>query len=84
MSVDLGYGGELGKPNDRLTQMQRAVIQMADAAVGNFASIFSDIQVLNMPYLFPSEQAAWAVLDGPFGDKLAEDLLAATNMRVLG
>jgi len=84
MRVDLVYGGALGKPNDRLTQMQRGVIQMTDAADGNYASVFSDIQVLNMPYLFPSEEIAWAVLDGPFGDKLAKEILAATNVRVLG
>jgi tripartite ATP-independent transporter DctP family solute receptor len=84
MTVNLVYGGALGKPNDRLTQMQRGVIQMTDAADGNYASIFSDIQVLNMPYLFPDEKSAWAVLDGPFGDEMAGDILAATNVRVLG
>ena len=84
MTVNLVYGGALGKPNDRLTQMRRGVIQMTDAADGNYASIYPDIQVLNMPYLFPTEQAAWAVLDGPFGDKMAEDILAKTNVRVLG
>jgi len=84
MTVDLVYGGALGRPNDRLTQMQRGVIQMTDAADGNYASVYSDIQVLNMPYLFPTEQTAWAVLDGPFGDDLASGILDATNVRVLG
>lgn len=84
MTVDLVYGGALGKPNDRLTQMRRGVIQMTDAADGNYASIFPDVQVLNMPYLFPTEQVAWEVLDGAFGDRLAEDILAKTDVRVLG
>ncbi|SIS66082.1 TRAP transporter substrate-binding protein [Paracoccus saliphilus] len=84
MSVDLVYGGALGAPNDRLAQMRRGVIQMTDAADGNYASIFSDIQVLNMPYLFPNEEVAWKVLDGPFGDKMADDIREVTGVRVLG
>lgn len=84
MSVELVYGGALGAPNDRLAQMRRGVIQMTDAADGNYASIFSDIQVLNMPYLFPGEEVAWKVLDGPFGDEMADDIREATGVRVLG
>jgi len=84
MSVELIYGGALGNPNDRLAQMRRGVIEMTDAADGNYASIFADIMVLNMPYLFPSEQSAWAVLDGPFGQTMAESIRAETGIRVLG
>ncbi|MGE0314463.1 MAG: TRAP transporter substrate-binding protein [Lautropia sp.] len=82
--VDLVYGGALGNPNDRLNQMRRGAIQMTDAADGNFAAVFPDIQVLNIPYLFASEAAAWKVLDGPFGQQMAQDLRAKTGVRVLG
>lgn len=84
MSVNIVYGGALGNPNDRLAQMRRGVIEMTDAADGNYASIFSDIMVLNMPYLFPSEQVAWQVFDGPFGTQMAEDIRESTGIRVLG
>lgn len=84
MTVNLVYGGALGNPNDRLAQMRRGVIEMTDAADGNYASIFPDIMVLNMPYLFPSEQVAWAVLDGPFGQSMAERIRESTGIRVLG
>ncbi|MEO1104931.1 MAG: TRAP transporter substrate-binding protein, partial [Pseudomonadota bacterium] len=78
------YGGALGAPNDKLTQMRRGIIQMSDASDGNYATIYPDIQILNMPFLFPSEEAAWAVLDGPFGEALAEGLRETTGVRVLG
>lgn len=84
MTVNLVYGGALGNPNDRLAQMRRGAIEMTDAADGNYASIFPDIMVLNMPYLFPSEQVAWAVLDGPFGQAMAERIRESTGIRVLG
>ncbi|UUP15898.1 TRAP transporter substrate-binding protein [Nitratireductor thuwali] len=84
MTVDLVYAGALGAPNERLNQMRRGVIQMTDAADGNYATIYSDIQVLNMPYLFPTEESAWALFDGPLGDRLAQDIRAKTGIRVLG
>jgi TRAP-type transport system periplasmic protein len=84
MTVNLVYGGALGNPNDRLAQMRRGVLEMTDAADGNYASIHADIMVLNMPYLFPSEQVAWAVLDGPFGQAMAERIRETTGIRVLG
>ncbi|MFV0492001.1 MAG: TRAP transporter substrate-binding protein [Pseudorhodobacter sp.] len=84
MTVNLVYGGALGAPNDRLSQMSRGVIEMTDAADGNYASIFSDIMVLNMPYLFPDEATAWAVLDGEFGDAMGEAILQSSGIRVLG
>mgnify|MGYP000144438027 CR=1 FL=1 len=84
MTVDLVYGGALGAPNDRLAQMRRGVIQMSDSADGNIATVFPDIQILNMPYLFSTVDEARAVLDGPFGDKLAESLREKTGIKVLG
>jgi len=84
MTVDLVYAGALGAPNERLNQMRRGVIQMTDAADGNYATIHRDIQILNMPYLFATEQTAWAVFDGPFGQALADDVREKTGIRVLG
>lgn len=84
MTVDLVFGGALGAPNERLAQMRRGVIQMSDASDGNYATIYSDIQVIQIPFLFPTEQKAWEVLDGPFGQAMAEDIRAKTGVRVLG
>ncbi|GAB5377967.1 MAG: TRAP transporter substrate-binding protein [Acuticoccus sp.] len=84
MTVDIVYGGALGAPNERLAQMRRGIIQMSDASDGNYATIFPDIQVLNMPFLFPTEEAAWALMDGPIGDRLAEEIRDRTGIRVLG
>ena len=84
LQVDIVYGGALGKPDERLSQMKKGLIQMTDAADGNYASIYRDVQVLNMPFLFPTEQVAWQVMDGPIGDKLAEGIRQTNGIRVLG
>jgi len=84
LTVEIVYGGALGDPNGRLNQMQNGAIQMSDAADGNYAIVYPEIGVLSIPYLFATEQNAHKVLDGPFGQKLAEDLRTRTGIRVLG
>ncbi len=84
IKVDIIYGGALGKPDERLNQMRQGVIQMSDAADGNYASVYKDIQVLSFPYLFPDEQTAWKLLDGKIGTAMAEDIRKKTGIRVLG
>jgi tripartite ATP-independent transporter DctP family solute receptor len=84
LKVQIYYGGVLGKPDERLNQMRRNVIQMSDAADGNYATIHRDIQVFSIPYLFPSTEIARRVLDGPVGSRVAEDIRLKTGIRVLG
>ena len=84
ISMDIVYGGALGKAGERLNQMRNGIIQMSDASDGNYASIYKDIQILSMPFLFPDEATAWALLDGPIGDRMAEDIRVKTGIRVLG
>ncbi len=84
LKVDLAYGGSLGNPNDRMNQMRRGIIQMSDASDGNYAAIYPDVQVFSLPYLFPTEQIAWKVFDGPAGTAMAEDMRMKTGIRVLG
>ena len=82
--MEIVYGGALGKPNERLNQVRNGIIQMSDASDGNYASIYKDIQILSMPYLFPDEETAWKLLDGPIGTAMAEDIRQKTGIRVLG
>jgi tripartite ATP-independent transporter DctP family solute receptor len=84
LKVDLAYGGSLGNPNDRMNQMRRGIIQMSDASDGNYAAIYPDVQVFSLPYVFPTEQIAWKVFDGPMGTAMAEDMRKKTGIRVLG
>ena len=84
ITMEIVYGGALGKPNERLNQVRNGIIQMSDASDGNYASIYKDIQILSMPYLFPDEETAWKLLDGPIGTQMAEDIRQQTGIRVLG
>jgi C4-dicarboxylate-binding protein DctP len=84
LKVELFYGGALGSAVDRMNMMRQGAIQMSDASDANYATIYPDIEVFNIPYLFSTEQNAWRVLDGPIGQEIAEDVRIKTGIRVLG
>ncbi|MFT5711184.1 MAG: tripartite ATP-independent transporter DctP family solute receptor [Halioglobus sp.] len=78
------YAGALGSPVARLNQVRRGVIQMSDASDANYATVYKDILVLNLPYLFPDKKTAHEVLDGPVGDLFAGRIREKTGIKVLG
>jgi hypothetical protein len=59
LNIEIIYGGALGNPIGRMSQMRNGAIQMSDASDGNYATVYPEIQVLNIPYLFATEQNAW-------------------------
>ncbi len=84
LKVDIVYGSALGNEFERLNQVRRGVIQMCDCNEATIATVHKDIQVFSMPFLFPSEAAALAVLDGPLGSRIAAQVLEKTGIRLLG
>ena len=44
---------------------------------------YKEAMVLDIPYLFGNGLVAWTVMDGPFGEAMAADVLQKTGMRVL-
>ena len=81
--MELFPNGQLGGIESMVNQVRHGVIQATDPAEGHFATTYPPIQVFSIPYLFPSRDVAWTVLDGPFGQKLADDMAATTGLRPL-
>ncbi len=83
MEVDFFPGGQLGGVESTLNQVRDGVIQATDPSDGSLAGFFPEIQVLSIPYAFVNREVAWAVLDGPFGQRLAEMMAEKTGLRPL-
>ncbi len=84
ITVQTFPNSQLGKGNEVVTQVKSGVIQTGIFSVGEFASIYPMIGVLDVPFAFPNISATYAVFDGPFGIKLAEDIEKKTSLKVLG
>lgn len=83
VEVQIFGAGALGGERDYVEGVKNGFIQ-AGIASGVMANYWQSAMVTDIPFLFPSNEVADKVMDGAFGQKLADGLLAATGMRVLG
>ena len=69
------YGsGQLGEHDEMITGIMEGSIEIASTDAGPLASFDANIDVISIPYLFPSDEIAWRVLDGKLGEILSEGL----------
>ncbi len=83
IEVKLYPNGQLGGTESTVKQVRDGIIQATDPSLGHMASIFPEIQVLDIPYLFPNREVAWEVLDGKFGEKIKEKAAKEAGIRIL-
>ncbi len=84
LTLEVYPNAQLGDLESLAEQTARGVVQMsAGLSAGHLASFFPDIQILEMPYTFPSTEVGRMVLDGPFGQELSDALAAESGMRIL-
>lgn len=75
---------QLGDLESLAEQTARGTIQMsAGLSAGHLASYFPSIQVLEMPYMFPSTEVGRKVMNGKFGAELADAVAARSGIRII-
>jgi tripartite ATP-independent transporter DctP family solute receptor len=76
--------GQLGGVTPTLQQMERGLIEMQTATnTAYLASWYPGVEVLDIPYLFPSLDVARRVLNGPFGQYLSDRIAEKCGIKVL-
>ncbi|HUX41123.1 MAG TPA: TRAP transporter substrate-binding protein DctP [Rectinemataceae bacterium] len=75
-------GGALGGEREYVEGIKAGTIE-AGIASGVITNFFPSAAVTDIPFLFPTSEVAWNVMDGPFGDKLRAMFLKETGMRCL-
>lgn len=73
---------QLGGEREQLEGVQFGSIEMAVLA-GPISSIYPDIMVFDLPYLFKNKKVAYEVLDGDFGQRILNGMLPKTGIRTL-
>jgi tripartite ATP-independent transporter DctP family solute receptor len=72
-----------GNERQQLERVQNGINQMALVSEITQPFFFKPALALGMPFLFSSSEVAFAVLDGPFGQRYNEEFRKATGVRVL-
>ncbi|MCF3934683.1 DctP family TRAP transporter solute-binding subunit [Acuticoccus sp. M5D2P5] len=84
IDVQIFPASQLGDGNQVLEGLELGSIQMGVVHDGPVSSTYEPFSVLALPYVFTDQAMAWAIMDGEFGDAMAEDMLDQTGIRVLG
>ena len=83
IKVELYPNAQLGGDREISEGVQMGTIQMAIPSSAPLAGFDKRVQVLELPYLFTTKQAAFEAADGILGEKL-NSYLAAKGMLILG
>jgi tripartite ATP-independent transporter DctP family solute receptor len=74
----------LGGEKETIEQAQIGAIQMVRASVGTLGPVVSDINVLNLPFLFRNSAHMQMVIDGPIGQELLDKVSANEKANLIG
>ena len=68
-----------------ISNLQQGVLEMFPSTAGGTGNFFGPAQVLDIPYLFTSDEQAVCVLNGPILGKMREEVLSRElNLRLIG
>jgi TRAP-type transport system periplasmic protein len=76
ITIKLFPGGTLGGDVQTLSALQGGTVEMSVMNAGLMSGVSKDFSLVDLPFMFETPQQADAVMDGPFGTKLAEALPA--------
>jgi TRAP-type transport system periplasmic protein len=82
ITIEVFPNATLGDERTLLEGMQIGTIDMGLITNGPVSNFLEDMAVFELPFLFPSSEAAYAVLDGPIGQELL-DRLEEVNLKGL-
>jgi len=74
VTIEIYPNAQLGDERTLLEGMQIGTVDMGVITNGPVANFVEEIAVFELPFLFPSPEAAYEVLDGPIGQELLDEL----------
>ncbi len=75
--------GQLGNERELIEQVKIGSLEMTAPAVSPLALQNSELNVLNLPYIFKNEGELWKVVDGPIGKRLIESTRQKAGVLIL-
>jgi len=86
VKVEIYPGGQLcGNFRQCLEAVQIGAIEITGTTVGGAANLLPELQVTDIPYMFPNDRVAEKVMHSPFMDKVRKAMLEKTGtLRLMG
>jgi TRAP-type transport system periplasmic protein len=78
------YDNALGAEREVVEGMGLGLIDMGITSTGPMGGFVNDFLLFDLPYIFPTAQAAYAFLDGEHGEAMAARLESDAGVKILG
>lgn len=83
ITVNLSPGGELGDLGQLQELAMEGIVEVVLTSDGALSTIYPNIQIVSLPYLFRDVDHALHVFDGPLGQDLFEDMRQRTGLKTI-
>jgi len=83
IKVEIYPASQFGNDAATMEGLKLGTLEMAVAHDGAVASVFKQIAILGIPYLYDNHQHAWRVYDSKFGQDFGDLMLKTTGIRML-
>ncbi len=83
LRVEVYPASQLGNDSATMEGLRMGTIEMAVVHDGPISAVYKPFMVFAIPYLFDDQTMAWTIVDGPFGQEMAQDMTRRTGIRLL-
>jgi TRAP-type transport system periplasmic protein len=83
IEVQLFPASQLGDAEEVLEGLQIGTVELGVVHDGPISAVYPPFAVFAIPYLFEDQAEAWAVVDGPIGEEMGEEMAFTTGIRML-
>ena len=84
IKVEIYPAGQFGKDQPTMEGVKLGTLELAVAHDGAIATVYKQIGVLGIPFLYENHEHAWRVYDSKWKDDMSADMIKKTGIRMLG
>jgi tripartite ATP-independent transporter DctP family solute receptor len=86
VSIELFPNGQLGRDDEVIQMVKDGLVESSINSAGGLAAHYELVGIFDVPFAFPNIAKAHEVMNlaHPFGQMLADDIAARTDIKVLG
>ena len=84
IKVEIYPAGQFGKDQPTMEGVKLGTLELAVAHDGAIATVYKQIGVLGIPFLYENHEHAWRVYDSKWKDEMSADMIKKAGIRMLG
>ncbi len=84
IKVEIYPAGQLGPAQQIMEGLRLGTVELGVVHDGGIPGVYKTFNIFGLPFVFNNHAHAYAVLDGKFGQELAEDMRKKSGIRLMG